>query len=608
MGKIILLVFCCSVIIQGYAQNDSSINRIDSFLMHQKGLLGKLARNLMADKPVAPSVPVRNDLLFMKYKGKSIRNIIIKRLDFGTPLTDTGSHFKNTFTQLASDFHHKTKEDVIRNNLFFKPGDKFSPDLIGDNERQLRDLPYLHDAEISVKNAGRDSVDIVIVTKDVLSIGGSLQMQNTTKMSLAVSEDNLAGTGDELLLTGFFDNKRNPKFGYGAEYTNRNLGGSFIDWFGGYLSFNRNYTNGFHNEEMVYTGLKRPLVNPYMKFTYAAQAAWHITQDFYKSDTLYDTNNRYRYYNYDAWIGWNTGAFKLSADVNKDNRMRTMLGIRYLQQNFGRVPLKYEGQYYYQFADLKAILSSITIFRQDFYKAQNVYGFGRNEDIPEGADLSLAAGWTKKSGTKRPYIGLDIQRYFFTARESYFHYTLKADGYFHKQLEDINLLFNLDYFSRLIHMGSNWKQRSFVSAGIAHQIKRVLDEPLFLQSDFGVREWHADTLIAGDTRITLKAESVFFIPGTLAKFSFAPFVFGNLCLFTPVEEKFSHSNWYNSLGGGIRTRNESLIFETIEFRAYFFPQKNFIGEHWRLEFNTNVRFKFNRRFEKKPDFVNVNVM
>ncbi len=170
MGKIILLVFCCSVIIQGYAQNDSSMNKIDSFLMHQKGLLGKLARNLMADKPVAPSVPVRNDLLFMKYKGKSIRNIIIKRLDFGTPLTDTGRHFKNTFTQLASDFHHKTREDVIRNNLFFKTGDKFIPDLLADNERQLRDLPYLHDAQISAKNAGPDSVDITIVTKVLIEI------------------------------------------------------------------------------------------------------------------------------------------------------------------------------------------------------------------------------------------------------------------------------------------------------------------------------------------------------------------------------------------------------------------------------------------------------
>ncbi len=609
MRKTILLICFCQAVILSLAQNDSATIKVDSFLMGQKGLLGKLARNLMADKPVPLNAPVRNDLLFIRYKGKVIRNITIRRLDFGTSIVDTSRTFKNTFTKWANAFHHKTREEVIRNNLFFKKGDKLVPYLIADNERHLRDLPYIHDVTISVTRAGKDSVDISVLTKDVLSIGGSYRMHNSTRMSLTVSEDNLAGTGHALLVRSFFDNKRDPKFGYGAEYTGRNLGGSFINWYSGYLSFHKNFNTGSQNEEMVYAGFVRPLVNPYMRFTYSAEAAWHGTHDFYESDSLYEMNSRYRYYNYDGWVGWNTGAFKLSANINRDNRMRTLLGLRYLRQNFSKVPLKYEGQYYYQYADLQAVLSSVTIFRQDFYKAQRVYGFGRNEDIPEGADLSLTVGWTKKSGIERPYIGIDIQRYFFTARESYFNYTLKADGYLrHQQIEDINLLFNMDYFSRLLSLGNKWKQRNFVTAGIAHQPKRILNEPLFLQSDFGVREWHNDTLIAGDTRITVKAESVFFNPWNLANFRFAPFVFGNLCLFTPVDEKFSHSHWYNSFGGGIRTRNESLIFETMEFRTYFFPQKNFFNEYWRFEFNTNIRFKFNRQFVKKPDFVNVNVM
>jgi len=166
----------------------------------------------------------------------------------------------------------------------------------------------------------------------------------------------------------------------------------------------------------------------------------------------------------------------------------------------------------------------------------------------------------------------------------------------------------VEYFSRLLKLGTRWKLRNFINGGAAYQAKRILNEPLFLQSDFGVREWRSDTLIAGNTRITLKGESVFFAPWELAKFRFAPFVFGNLCIFTPVEKKFSQSNWYKSIGGGVRTRNESLIFGTMEFRAYYFPQKNFLGDHWRFEFNTNIRFKYNSQFVKKPDFISVNVM
>ncbi len=609
MNKVIFLIILCLLIINASAQTDSSVSKVDSFLMRQKGLLGKLARNLVSDKPASPNAPIRKDLLFSGYRGRYIRNIIIRRLDFGTPITDTARRFETNLTRWANDLHHKTRESIICKNLFFKQGDKLIPYLIADNERYLRDLPYLHDADIRVVNVNSDSVDVIVLTKDVLSLGGSFRMHNTTRMSLAISDQNIGGSGHELLLRSFFDNRRVPKFGYGGEYTARNIGGSFMDWYGGYLSYNKNFSSGFQNEEMFYTGLVRPLVNPYAKFTYAATAAWHETHPVYTQDTLYETNTMYRYYNYDGWIGWNTGALKFSSDFNRDNRIRTLLGLRYLQQNFTTVPFKYRSQYGYQYADIRAVLGSVTIFRQDYYKVHNVLGFGRNEDIPEGADISLITGWTKKVGVERPYIGIDVQRYFFTAKESYFNYTLKADGFWRdKQLEDINLLFNLDYFTKLLRMGSKWSQRNFISTGISHQIRRVLDEPLLLQSDFGVREWRADTLLAGDTRITLKAESVFFTPWELAKFRFAPFVFANLCLFTPTEEKFSQSQWYNSIGAGIRTRNESLVFQTMEFRAYYFPNRNFLGDHWRLEFNSNVRFTYSRLFEKKPALVNVNVM
>ncbi|TMI78069.1 MAG: hypothetical protein E6H10_17845 [Bacteroidetes bacterium] len=607
--KIVLSIcFSLSIVVCLGQVDSSSEHVLDSFLLRQKGLLGKLSRNLVANKPAAVTSPVRNDLLFEKFKGKIIRRITIVRVDFGTPITDTSKHSKNAAAQFASSLHHKTREGVIRNNLFLKPGDQLMPDLVADNERHLRDLPFLHDAKISIQNVGTDSVDIVVVTKDVLSIGGSLRLHDPERVSVSVSEANLAGTGHELLGRILFDNTRDPKVGYGGEYIGRNAGGSFINWYLGYINFNSSFNTGRMNEEMTYGGLVRPLVNPYIKFTYAAELAWHNTMDVYPLDTFYQQSAKYKYYNYDAWVGWNTGAFKFSNDVNRDRRTRTLIGLRYLQHNFNGVPQKYEGDYYYGYATFEAVLSSVSVFRQDFYKSQYVYGFGRNEDIPEGIDLSFTTGWTKKANVQRPYLGIDVQRFFFTAKESYFHYTFKADGYLrNKRVEDINLLANVDYFSRLLRMGK-WSQRTFVTGGAAHQIDRVLNVPLFLQSDFGVREWRSDTLIGGDTRIDLKVEPVFFAPWSPANFRFAPFVFADICLFTPVREKFSNSVWYNSLGAGIRMRNESLIFETVELRAFYFPRENFLGEHWRIEFNTGLRFKYNRQYVKKPDLVNVNVM
>ena len=51
MNKIIFLIIFCLVIGKVFAQTDSSVNKVDSFLIHQKGLVGKLARNLVSNKP-----------------------------------------------------------------------------------------------------------------------------------------------------------------------------------------------------------------------------------------------------------------------------------------------------------------------------------------------------------------------------------------------------------------------------------------------------------------------------------------------------------------------------------------------------------------------------
>jgi len=609
-GMISLIFFlCCLVFLNpARAQKDSSENFIDSFLLKQKGLLGKLAKNIVAEKPNATSSPVRNDLNFSRWRGKKIRYIIIKRLDFGVAINDTSRGFSNTLTKWANAIHHKTREEIVRNNLFFKEGDVVRPDLISDNERHLRDLDYLQDADIRITRAGKDSVDVIVQTKDVLSIGGSYRMHSTKRMSIGIFEDNMAGLGHRLLLRTAFDNDRDPRMGYGAEYRARNIYGSFADWYGGFINFNKNINTGTQNEQMIYSGFVKPLVHPYMKFTYAVEYTNRKTDDVYPRDSLYATDHIYSFENYDAWAGWNTGAFKLFG-YNPDNRLRTLISARLLKNEFEKLPPKFADDFYYLYSDLDAVLASISVFRQDYYKAQYFYGLGRNEDIPEGLNFSLTGGWTKKAHIQRPYIGFDVQRYFFTESENYFNFGFKAGSFLHDgSLEDINLLANVDYFSRLRQLGRSWKLRYFLTGSFASQPKLVLNEPLFLQSDFGLREFRSDTLVLGKERITLKAESVFFAPWKLANFRFAPFIFCNVSFFKPLEKKYLQQTFFNSIGTGLRIRNESLVFETIELRGFFFPDEDLRGSHFRLEVNTHLRFKYNRQFIRKPDFVNMNGM
>ncbi len=195
----------------------------------------------------------------------------------------------------------------------------------------------------------------------------------------------------------------------------------------------------------------------------------------------------------------------------------------------------------------------------------------------------------------------------FNSRKNYFSYIFRAEGYLgQKKLEDINLLANIDYFDHLKYIGTKWKQRTFINIGLAKQINTILNEPLYLQSKFALPEFSTGD-VGGSLRASIRAESVFYSPWYLASFRFAPFIFGNAGYFTPYNNTFlTANNIYTIVGGGLRTRNESLIFGTLELRGYYFLQKNVYNENWRIDISTNITFKNDLQLVSKPDFTHVN--
>ena len=87
-------------------------------------------------------------------------------------------------------------------------------------------------------------------------------------------------------------------------------------------------------------------------------------------------------------------------------------------------------------------------------------------------------------------------------------------------------------------------------------------------------------------------------------FRFAPFMFTDLCLLQPMNEPVKNTNGYTELGGGVRTRNENLVFGTIELRGFWFPRVVFEGsKNWKVELSTKLIFKYSSSFTGRPDFV-----
>jgi hypothetical protein len=252
-----LLLLCLSAFIS-YAQKEEPADTV-FFLANKKGLLGKIGRSLSVNNPdpvVDTNGAVKNETGFNPYKGKIIRKILVEKLGFNRSVNDTLKETRNFFNDLGNALHTSTSKRIILNNLFFTPGDTLYPYLLADNERFLRDLTYLQDARITVKATDNlDSVDVIVICKDVFPFGGSMDAGSTNMASFEVNDDNLFGQGNRLRITNFYDSKRNPDYGLGFEFLKRNIAGSFINLALGYRNempaFKRRVQTG---EKFIHTG------------------------------------------------------------------------------------------------------------------------------------------------------------------------------------------------------------------------------------------------------------------------------------------------------------------------------------------------------------------
>jgi outer membrane protein assembly factor BamA len=101
----------------------------------------------------------------------------------------------------ANSLHIVTKERIIRQELLFKSGDVFDPELLQESERKLRELAYFGAAEISVAKEEGEYVDISVVTQDQWStlLSGIFQRGGgRTIFGGAVEEFNFLGFGKQI--------------------------------------------------------------------------------------------------------------------------------------------------------------------------------------------------------------------------------------------------------------------------------------------------------------------------------------------------------------------------------------------------------------------------
>jgi len=542
---------------------------------------------------------VKSEDAYLKYQGKIIRRIVLKRIGFDKLVVDTARNLQSAMAKTANRLHINSRESTISNNLFVREGTPLNPYRLADNERLLRNLDFMMDARIFVKpiRNNPDSVDLLIVTRDVFSLGGTLSVNLPTKYQVSLQEINLAGTGQHVRFGQLYDLNRYPHYGYEGFYQVINIKGSFLDASAGYTNINTGISTGNENENSVYFKLNRSLYQPFARLAGTIELSQNTSKNvFQKPDSIFA---HYKYRVQDYWMGYSFGHERLPNDL-RENRKRKFVALRGYEQNFiNGIHTELTELDRFSYRDKAGVLAQLTLFRQDFYKTQYVVGFGRTEDIPYGYRITFTTGAEKELGKVRPYFGSELYYNFVRPTGTILTYNVKLATYVYNQNpEDAFLSFDFTRFSKIHKMGKMIvrHQSIFGYAAIINQsAKRGID----IRDANGILGFRPISLV-GYQRVTMSQEGTLFTPWKVLGFHLAPIARVDLALIKITKGLFQTQNFFSGFSLGMRARNENLILNTIEARLFYFPKTVEGMDHFSFNIATNFVIKYPTNLVNKP--------
>lgn len=541
------------------------------------------------------------------YAGKRINSITIEQHNFLSSIDSKESNLKDIFSKIGNKLQSNSKKRAIRENIFFKEWDVFDPSIIAYNEKWLRDLSYIQDAKITATITPYDTnqVDLIVVTKDLFSYGGELQINNKDAYAAKINNINLLGTGNSVQLIQNFENGRTPKSGWGYDIGLSNLMGSFISINAGINQFGNNLANNVLSARKNYISVQRPLLHPNSKWLGGMEYLETFNKNVFPGtwDSVFDQQLNYDLKHKDIWVG-----YQLTSQSKriKSNAYRQFIQYRYLENNFRARPIDYLLQLDRNYQNLKANFISFTLVRQSVYRTRYLYGLGRYEDLPIGQSLTWTTGQYKIEEDKAAYLGFKFEQYKLSKKENYNHVIANiATSYINKSLQDIRFLSSLEQFSKLKYLNNGLRYRQILNLSFTQTLKNKYNEALRINSIFGIPQLNREQ-IKGGTRLSANWETVLYNNRAIWGFKSAPFVFGNLTYIRAVGNPILKGDIYTAIGSGMRIRNENLIFGTIELKGFYFPRTNQQVSPWNFSLITNLRYKYNSNIVEKPNYVEIN--
>ncbi|RNI29857.1 hypothetical protein EFA69_10000 [Rufibacter immobilis] len=536
-------------------------------------MVGRAVKALVVFKPRRVNEPAENSLLppaHEQHNYKVVRSIYFKRLDaFGYSINDTLAVPDNGLERLGNALHMRTKQGLLRNQILFKEGDLLEPLDLSESERLLRQTDYLLDARVFVNDSTstKDSVDIVIITKDVFSINAS-GSASTSGTRLALRDINFMGVGHQIRTNYRFGLSDPQPWQFEGSYFIQNISHSFI-------SAELIYQNTYYYKQQS-IGFRRDFFATNTKYAGGAQAAWYQTRqpDYYQDGVpLPDEEIVHVPLDYniqDFWIG---RAFRLkSYDLAQENPGRFITAARFMNIKYtqGGGPTLQSARLY---------LSAFGYSFRKYYKDQYLFGFGRTEDIPAGNLLAVTTGFEDGAFKNRMYLGLKGAFAKYRPDFGYLYGGIEYGSYRNKSAWEQGVFMSEALYFTPLYRLRNWRWRHFLWHRTALGIRRPDLFALDIDQEDGIRGFRSSS-VRGYRKFVLNYETNLFTPLTLLGFRLAIVGFADAAWLTSTENKSPlKEKPYTGFGLGLRFRNEYLTFNTIQILLGYYPRLPQVDGH-----------------------------
>lgn len=498
---------------------------------------------------------------YRSFENKIIGSITIKSLEvFGPDFNDTSKTTDIWIEKAANKLHSKSNLSVIRKNLWIKEGQALDPNLVMDNERLLRSLPYLKDVRIIIKprQLNDDLVDILILTQDVFSFGVSGEIGSINNGAIGIYDKNILGIGHEIGTKLILNTDKSPHIGFEAYYAINNMRGNFINFSAGYA--NNYLRKGF------FVSFERDFLRPQSVYAGGLTVLRYFRSDRINLNDYVTSDSTLNYIFLDGWYG---RRLKLGINLN-DHRFRINLSGRIRYTSFYDRPSADFNNHQY-FANSTFYLGSLSFSHRSYFRDYLVYSYGITEDIPKGYLHELVFGYDHNEFGDRWYSHLFLSTGNLFKNKPFYLYTSLGVGTFWNRsgAEQGMTDFKVNYISQLFNIW-NVKARQFVKLNYTLGINRFEIENLLLRNNSGIRGF-GSRIEKGKQRLTMNVENVFFQKRSILNFQSALFSFFDVGIVGPADQLIFKQSYYAGIGVGLRIRNENLIFKTIQIRLAFYP-------------------------------------